>query len=669
MSDTKKVIQPLQRRAMFVPETLNKDERTVDVTFSTETPVRMYSYEMGGWFDEILSHDPAHVRMDRINKNGPVLDSHNRYQGVRASLGIVEKARIENREGRATLRFSNRPEVDGVWQDVCDGILKGISGGYRVYAYEVTQRDGDVPLCRAVDWEPFEVSFELVPADFNSSVRSQGHEGNEVSVRTLQNLSNNDHTNMDENQTNGGAASTTTTTATTDATRAAAAAPAPTPVNVENERRAAVEAERQRTTGIMDAVRKANLSPEFAQTLIAEGKTIDQARAAIIDKWAEGDPNKGQRNTSATVTVDEADKRRNALECALMLRANPHIKLTDAEVEMARQYRGLDLIDMARESVEATGVKTRGMDKREIAVASLNLTRSAGALGTSDFPIILGNTINRTLRAEYAIAPQTFQAWARQTTAKDFREKTVAQLGEVGSFKKVKEGGEYESDSLGEAKESYKLEKFGKIINVTWETLINDDLDAFSRLPQKIAQAARRTQSDIVYGILSKNPKMGDNVQLFHANHGNLAAAGTVINIDNIGLGRKAIRTQKGINDEDFLNLSPGFILTGPAQEQYALQYTSNQYDPTEPSKVNVWRNTLQPICEPRITGNEWYLICPASQVDTVEYAFLEGEGELFTEMKEGFLVDGLQVKARMVFAAKAIDWRGMYKNPGALPG
>ena len=67
-----------------------------------------------------------------------------------------------------------------------------------------------------------------------------------------------------------------------------------------------------------------------------------------------------------------------------------------------------------------------------------------------------------------------------------------------------------------------------------------------------------------------------------------------------------------------------------------------------------------------RITGNSWHLAATPTLVDTIEYAYLEGEEGLFTETRQGFEVDGLQIKARHVFAAKAIDWRGLYKNAGA---
>jgi len=114
-------------------------------------------------------------------------------------------------------------------------------------------------------------------------------------------------------------------------------------------------------------------------------------------------------------------------------------------------------------------------------------------------------------------------------------------------------------------------------------------------------------------------------------------------------------------------NLVPKYLVVGPAKEMEAYQFTSSSYVPVEGSKINPIYNTqLQVIVDPRLTGNEWYLIADPSQIDTIEYSFLEGDGELFTERRMGWDVDGLELKARMVFGAKAIDWRGMYKNVGA---
>jgi hypothetical protein len=80
---------------------------------------------------------------------------------------------------------------------------------------------------------------------------------------------------------------------------------------------------------------------------------------------------------------------------------------------------------------------------------------------------------------------------------------------------------------------------------------------------------------------------------------------------------------------------------------------------------VNIWRGALTLVVDPRL-GSAWYLSASPGTIDTIEYSFLNGAGELYTESVEGFDVDGMQVKARMDFATKAIDWRGLYKNAGA---
>ena len=51
---------------------------------------------------------------------------------------------------------------------------------------------------------------------------------------------------------------------------------------------------------------------------------------------------------------------------------------------------------------------------------------------------------------------------------------------------------------------------------------------------------------------------------------------------------------------------------------------------------------------------------------DTIEYAYLEGQQGAYIETRNGFDVDGVEIKCRLDFGAKAIDWRGLYKNPGA---
>lgn len=685
-----KKVEIQHRAAAFEKSSINKEARTVDVVFATDAAIRMYVWGEG-FVNEILSMEGAHVRLERVNAGAPILDNHNSYKGTQGVLGKVERAWIEDGVAKATIRFSKRADVEPIWQDVVDGIHSGISCGYRVFTYEATITEGsnELPEFRAIDWEPYEISLAPIPADINAGIRSDGKaQGptHEVEIIYNNGLNKNDtivkrelmikllqerQISFAENATDDELAALlerSVKPAPAVPTPAAQPAPVAAPVataTADNSREA-VAAERQRVADITEAVRSANLGDDYAIELITAGHDVNKAREMIIKKFAGNDPNKGQRG-GISLTADETDKFRSAMESALIIRANPNVQMTEQERSVARDFRGFDLMGMARECIERAGGSVRGLDKHKVAIVGLGLERAAGMVSTSDFPIILGNVINRQLRAEYAYAQPTFRQWTRQTTATDFREMTRVQLGELGSFEEVFEGGEYKQPEIPkEAKESYKIKKYGQIIAITWETLINDDLDAFSRMPMRIAQAAARKQSDLIYAILSGNPKMGDGVVLFHANHANLAGAGAAITIDSLAAGRLAIRKQTGIDGKEKLNLTPSFLLVGPDKEKEALQILSNQWDPAIPGNVNPYAGSLKLIVENRIAGNAWYLTTNTSQVDTVEYAFLEGEGELFTETRQGFKVDGVEVKARMTFGAKAIDFRGLYKNPGA---
>jgi hypothetical protein len=153
---------------------INDEARTVELVFSTGAAVDRMDWWTGKRYIEKLSMDPGHVRLDRLNAGGPLLDAHSSYS-IQDQIGVVEQgsAKIIKKEARATVRFSRRDSVEEIWQDVRDGVIKSVSVGYRVYKFEETQgKDNAIPTRLATDWEPFEVSLVPMPADFGAGVRS-----------------------------------------------------------------------------------------------------------------------------------------------------------------------------------------------------------------------------------------------------------------------------------------------------------------------------------------------------------------------------------------------------------------------------------------------------------------------------------------------------------------
>jgi len=423
----------LSLRAAVRAGSVDVDARTVELTWTTGAKGRRWSWDVGSYMEELEVSEDA-VRLDRLNNGAPFLNAHNSYE-LDAVIGVVEKAWIEGAEGRALVRFSQRDDVEKIFKDVQDGILRNISVGYAVHRYEVTESaDDKLPTYRAVDWEPMEIS--LVPIGFddggkfrsaNASEEYKGQRFNTIfEVREVQQP-------LDQP---AAVANTTEENPMTEEEKRAAE---------DLIRRQAEEAERKRSLTIRQMAKKVGLADEVADDLIARGISIAEASAALIDKVAErqAGTQTESRNSQPTIVggLDQAvlTAKREAMQNALLNRCNPTIAL----IEGAREFRGMRLLDLARECVETVGGNARGMLPQEVARAALGCDRTAmraaGMQTTSDFPILLGGGVTRTLRDAYAQAPQTWRPLGQPTTVPDFRATTRAALGDISALEEVKE--------------------------------------------------------------------------------------------------------------------------------------------------------------------------------------------------------------------------------------
>lgn len=648
-------------RAAVRPESVDIENRTVELTWTTGAKGRRWSWDVGSYMEELEVSDKA-VRLDRLNNGAPLLGVHNQYE-LRAVLAVVERAWLADGEGHALVRFSKREDADVVFKDVIDGILRNVSVGYAVHQYQLTEEEDDkLPTYRAVDWEPLEISLVPIGFDDGAKVRSAKTPAEYTGDRFKTIFEIREAATSPEQP--AAVANTTEENQMTEEEKRAAE---------ELIRRESADAERKRSLTIRQMAKKVGLGDDIADDLIARGVSVSDASTALIDKVAERQ-SEGQpetRNSQPTVVTGGLDvsvlnAKRSAMQNALLHRCDSNVKLE----ETGREFRGMRLVDMAREFVEMAGGTARGMTPQELARAALGCdrqaVRAAGMHSTSDFPLLLGSTVNRTLRDAYTNAPQTWRPLGRQTTVPDFRAVTRAALGDIAALEQVKEHGEYKYGTLSEDGAPIKVAKFGKIIAITWETIVNDDLGALTRIPAALGNAAAATESNVVWALLLGNPNFTDGVPFYDAAHGNLAGGGGAINTTTLAAARSALRKQKSKAGE-FLNLSPEFLVVGPDKELEAYQFTSSNYVPAKNADINDVRNaSLTVIVDARITGNQWYLFAAPGSIDTFEYAYLEGEQGVFTETREGFEVDGMEIKARLVFGAGWIDYRGAYKNPGA---
>lgn len=418
------------------------------------------------------------------------------------------------------------------------------------------------------------------------------------------------------------------------------------------------ETERQRVAEIKNAGK--DLPPEFVASLIDDGLTIEEAQAAIdrLKPFLEKD-NPVNGINRIEITRDAEDTRRSSVEQALLNRSNPSMYPIESD-SPAREYANLSLMEIANESLEQAGLNPRQMTRT---------ARAQGALSTSDFPIILGNVASKVLADSYELAPRTFLPLGVRQTLPDFKDASHAGLGQASTLEKVGAGGEYTSGVVGERGERYRLYKYGRIIPFTWEAIVNDDLRAFTRVPALLAAAAAQKESDIFWATVTGNPQMSDGKNLFSADHRNQNSTSADITVESIGAARAAMRAQR--DGGHFLSANPRYLVVPTAMETEAEQFTATAISPTESAKVNPFAGRLQVISEPRLDSSvlgggatyAWYLWADPSQIDTIAYAYLQGEEGPQISTRQGFEIDGLQLKVRHVFAAAPLDWRGMYRQ------
>ena len=303
-ADASTVDLPMQTRldVRLMAESAVAETRTIEVVWSTGAPVRRRDPWSGKAYEEVLSLDPAHVDLTRLNGGAPLLNAHGAFD-LEDVIGVVERAWIAREGGtyvgRATVRFSDRADVEPIWQDVKGGIIRNVSVGYSVRTYEIREEEGAVPIWTAIDWQPLELSAVPVGADGAAGFRSNTAP---TPCRLLRQGKPTDPTHEEDtpmtDTTVESAAEAQNETVPQDTIPVA---PMPSverqeqrqmPAPASEQRRGDSQPdvkperiladERARVTGIYDAARKLNVDQALADDLVKRGIVIGEARAALI---------------------------------------------------------------------------------------------------------------------------------------------------------------------------------------------------------------------------------------------------------------------------------------------------------------------------------------------------------------------------------------------------
>lgn len=723
---------PKAKRSSVVLRSVGHVQNVSDVVIATETPVRRYDEERGYVINEVLLMEGVVLRTNQAQI--PIVDSHD-DSTVRNIFGSVRSLQVVNGELHGTPSFASDPEAQLICQRMNEGHITDFSitalpleSLFIPHGKSFTTSRGaviDGPAVIHTRWQPHNASICATGADELSTVR-RSYTDLERKVERMDEALLGQLTAMglpegmtDPNQVlswvvgkMGPAASAESETVENMEEPPAPpkeekkvenmdAVPAPTAEEetkkVENAIARALRADATRRKEIQSLCAVHKIERSFADQLCDDGVDLNTARTKVLERMATKPV--GQSTDRVAITESADDKLFAAARDGLIMRTfrAGGIRSTVTTPAAGHQdFLNMKLSRMAELYTEKLGCDVRRMAPKDIALVAMG---HPGAMNryrvqrdayhtTGSFANLLLDAANKTLLAGYEEAPYTWSMWARDAgTTSDFKTLNRIRFSEMGTPEMVPEGKEYPDAAMSDAKESYKINKYGNMFTITWETVVNDDLDAISRIPAMQGAACRRLQNQAIYGVLTANAAMADGGTLFNATaqtsaggHANYASGAGAPSVTTLNTAYISMMTKKGLRSDVILNIQPAFLIVPAAISATALQLIGSIADPSVGGSAAGNSNTkniygpngdrpLKVIVEPLLDANSstaWYLAANNSQVDTVEITFLEGEQSPVLESEWDFDKDVYKNKVRQTFGVAAIDYRGLYKHNGA---
>lgn len=288
--------------------------------------------------------------------------------------------------------------------------------------------------------------------------------------------------------------------------------------------------------------------------------------------------------------------------------------------------------------------------------------------GSSDFPAVLSGAFGALQLREYDAATSGLLRAALPRDVPNFMPVKAAALGGDLKLLQVPEHAEITYGHLEDSGETLAVASYARIVALTRQALVNDQLGAFDRLPRMLATGAAETVASVLVGLLEAGsgagPLMADGQRLFHSSRGNIMTAGG-ITVANIGLAVAALRRQRGLAGEA-ISIEPAFIIVPPELEAAALQAVA-EISPATASDANPFAGRLEVVVEPRlVSATRWYVASAPGRPESLVAAHLEGNRAPMLDSRQGFEVDGMEFRCRLDFGAAFLDWRGWITNPGA---
>lgn len=594
---------------------LDLEARTVPVTLATDTPLRH------GAKNIILRHGENALDLSQVTDDGiPLLVMHN---GHSLPIGRLKTITMGDHQTTAVAHFGRSAQAGEMLREVGDGTITDISvGADPASADSITELDANTLVVER--WRPVEGSLVSIGLDPATKI----HRSEEPKMPDTQ---------------------------------------------------AALESISGRSAEIRRVFEGLD-TPDYLRMQIealSSDETVEIVRAKLLDHMKVASVSV-QQAPMIQQGVDEGEKYREGARAAIMQRTGllqGDEKKANDELCRRSEFTGMSLSELARDYVRRQrGSGIVGMSRDQV-VGEAFVTRGIISHGTSDFGSILNDVSNKALAVAYEETPTTWQEWVPTGSLPDFKQAQISNTSSFSDVDVIYNDAEYQYGDMDDKHELAQIETRGKLFSIGRRAIVNDDLNALTRVPQIMARSQARALNSACYAVLTANAAVNeDSVNLFHSNHGNLGTGATAPTVASLDAAFTSMATQNALGPDGgaqtgaVLNIRPQYWI-GPAALAFTAQsIVAASKDPSVDSgeAPNPFQNSLTVVWDAVLDATStthWYLAADPRTIDTLKVFFLDGQSSPTLEQQEGFTRDGVIFKTRFDWDVAALDFRGLFKE------
>lgn len=292
----------------------------------------------------------------------------------------------------------------------------------------------------------------------------------------------------------------------------------------------------------------------------------------------------------------------------------------------------------------------------------------ASGFSTISLPNVFSNTANKFIREGWNAIDQTPLRIAAIRSVRNFQQITTVSLTGALQFEKVAADGEIKHGTLGELTYTNQVETFARMLAITRQDMINDDLGALTAIPRRLGRGGMLMLNDIFW------TEFLNNGSFFTSGNANVNTG--VADMTSGGLSAtEVIFMAQTDPDGKPLGTEPRILLVPTALKSAAKTLmTSEKMLGTAGPDGNPWRERFRVESSPSMSNSAytgysaaaWYMLADPNDMPVIEIAALNGRVEPTVETADAdFNVLGVQMRGYSDVGVNLQEYRGGVRADG----